>query len=66
MVSMKTSMGDETGVGSKESNESIDSKEMSDKSDASDASRRGRDGVKGGVDVAEIVKAENGVVNDDV
>lgn len=61
---MNMSVGDETGVGSNESKESIDSNEISDKSDASEASRRGRDGDKGGVDVASIVKAEKGVVND--
>jgi hypothetical protein len=64
--SMKTSTGDEMGVGSKESKESIDSNEMSEMSDASEASRRRRAGVKGGVDAAEMVKAENGVANDEV
>ena len=58
---MKTSMGDEMGVGSK-SKESTDSKDMS---DASDASRRGRDGDRGGVDVADILSAAKGVANDD-
>lgn len=65
--SMKTStVGEETGVGSKDSKESTDSKETSDRSDASEASLRCRDGVNGGVDVAEIDMTEKGPANDEV